>query len=417
MAKFKLDDSDLEGLFSEEPEDKAGRQSLLKNLLIEEGKRRPLTQAMSTAQESIEIQSTNRQQSGNKLATKPEINRQQSDNKPTTTKNAISETGNKVAAEPATELGTKWQQTDNKVATKFDFYSLVGLQRALIIFIYECCKATGSRTTSSLTLEHIGSYLKTSSGSIKTTLQRLEDKGLIIRSSFKNGRSGWSKYELPENHYRELLQIESGNKLATKWQQTDSKVTAEPATEPATALPCSSSILNSDKNLTTTEPEFWLSVPKNLDGLVSVKQLREFVKHGLVSAEELQTSLDGFAFDLEKGVVKAKNGNPLAILIGAIKGGGYISQAYLSELKASLAEVEKTRTEMQRIRAEFVVEKIKEEFEQFRVGFPEEAEKLKPVGSFMNSFQPGGVGYRMWIEEYKRHKENDQNQTLGETNL
>jgi hypothetical protein len=205
----------------------------------------PLVKSDSTIKELT----TKWQQTDNKVAT----NRQQSGNKPTTLKSPISETGNKVATEPATQVTTKWQQTDNKVATKASFSSLVGLQRALTIFLYECCKASGSRVTNSLTLEHISTCLKTSSGSVKTTLQRLEGKGLISRVAFKNGRAGWSKYELPETHYRELLQTESGNKLTTKWQQTDNKVGTEPATELATRPSSSSSILNI-KNLTTTEP-------------------------------------------------------------------------------------------------------------------------------------------------------------------
>jgi hypothetical protein len=148
--------------------------------------------------------------------------------------------------------------------------------------------------------------------------------------------------------------------------------------------------------------------------LVSVKQLRDFVRQGFISEDVLQTSLDGFALDLEKGAVKAKNGNPVAILIGAIKGGGYISQQYLSELKASLAEVEKARAELHKLQAENVAEEIRKEFESFREKFPEQAEKMKPAAKFINTFQAGSVGYRMWVDEYKRQREGMQEAARSE---
>jgi hypothetical protein len=203
--------------------------------------------------------------------------------------------------------------------------------------------------------------------------------------------------------------------------QTRAKVRTEVEPKPEPSSPCSSSNLNIS-NTTTTDPTktvgevdpFWLSVPKRLDGLVSVKQLRDFVRQGFISEDVLQTSLDGFALDLEKGAVKAKNGNPVAILIGAIKGGGYISQQYLSELKASLAEVEKARTELHKIQAENVAEVFRAEFEIFREKYPEQAEKMKPSAKFINTFQPGSVGYRMWVDEYKRQREGMQEAARSE---
>src|SRR3989338_5095937 len=154
------------------------------------------------------------QQTDNKPATKtsetsnkPITNRQQSDNASSAPITSKIETGNKVATEPATLSATKWQQTDNKPATATTFSALVGLQSALIVFLYQSCKAARSRCTDALTLEHLASCLGSSSGSVKTTLQRLESKDYISRIGFKNGRGGWSKYELPDALFRELLQF------------------------------------------------------------------------------------------------------------------------------------------------------------------------------------------------------------------
>jgi hypothetical protein len=54
---------------------------------------------------------------------------------------------------------TKWQQTNNKVATNstklFSFSSLVGLQKALAIFNYQECKKARLKITEPLSLEYI----------------------------------------------------------------------------------------------------------------------------------------------------------------------------------------------------------------------------------------------------------------------
>ena len=114
--------------------------------------------------------------------------------------------------------------------------------------------------------------------------------------------------------------------------------------------------------------------------------------------------MDGFAYDLEKGSIRAKNGNPVAILIGAVKSGGYISQSYLSELKASLAYVAKAREELQQIQAANNTQQLQEEFESFRVKFPDQAEQIKPSSKYLTNFELGSVGYKMWLEEYKKYQ-------------
>ena len=126
------------------------------------------------------------------------------------------ETGNKVA--------TKWQQSGNNSFKKESFSKLVGLQREIIIFICGECKNSRSKVTESLSLEYISKSLKRSNGAVKTTLQRLEIKKCIKRVDFKNGRGGWSKYEVPDDVYHDVLRNETDNKVATKWQQTGNKV-------------------------------------------------------------------------------------------------------------------------------------------------------------------------------------------------
>ena len=127
-------------------------------------------------------------------------------------------TGNKLATKLATLSATKWKQTENKQETKTTFYELVGLQINIIILICHECKNSRSRTTESLTLEYLSGAVKCSTTVIKTTRQRLEKKGCLLRVAFKNGRGGWSKYELPERVYHDVLRIETENKVETNWK-------------------------------------------------------------------------------------------------------------------------------------------------------------------------------------------------------
>lgn len=107
----------------------------------------------------------------------------------------------------------------------------VGLQRDIIIFICHECKNSRSRITEALTLEHMAMSLKRSTGAIRTTIQRLEKKGCLLRAGFKNGRGGWSRYELPDSIYHDVLRSETSNKVATepktKWQQSSNKVAVQ----------------------------------------------------------------------------------------------------------------------------------------------------------------------------------------------
>ncbi|MCZ2142011.1 MAG: hypothetical protein LC102_01110 [Ignavibacteriales bacterium] len=332
----------------------------------------------------------NWQQTGNKVGTQPTTNREQTGNREDQKKAPLTETGNKVGTQPTTLSATKRQQTDNKVATKVPFSSLVGLQRNVVLFIYNACKNARGRSTEALTLEHMGLYLKTSSGSVKTTIQRLEGKGCLARIEFKNGRGGWSKYELHETVFRELLQLETENKLATNWQQTDNKVGTQPTTEPATSLSSSSSdvFFENLKKTTTSEqaqtesisvtlsPE-WLAVDySDLSGIgFTETHLTQIMRQGKLKASEVQDSINFFAFDLARnGKGKALNGPPLNFFMGIVRKG--IPYAPPENYESPADEVRrKTREfkELKERKREAEEQQLKDlEFSEWRRGLPSE---------------------------------------------
>ena len=282
---------------------------------------------------------TNRQQIDNKTGNKPITNWQQTGNKNSLKIQNRQQIDNKSTTKPTTEVATNRQQTDNKLATnwqqKYHFSSLVGLQRKLIIYIYKECKNSRSKITEAITLEHISYSLKCSNGCAKTTLQRLESKGCIIRKEFKIGRGGWSKYELPEEIYREVIISETDNKPITNRQQIDNKLATKPATESTTSLLSSSS--NLIKTTTTNESNFeqnlnnfekWKKV--DLSPLTEIGFLQthlfQIAKQNLIAPEVVQESIHAFAFDLTKNdKAKSLKKMPLDFFMGILRNGDLYS--------------------------------------------------------------------------------------------
>lgn len=297
----------------------------------------PSNKSTTKWQQTGDKPTTNRQQSDNKLAT----NQQQPVNNLDIKTRNRQQTGNQTGNTTDNKVVTKWQQTDNKLAAKSSFSTLVGLQRELIIFICHECKNSRSRTTESLTLEHIAKSLKRSTGAVKTTLQRLEKKSYLIRVEFKNGRGGWSRYEVPDNIYHEVLRNETGNKVTTNWQQTDNKVASQLATEPVTSTSSSSSFLNIKETTTTQLSEEW-----NFDITPYAKfgfmpsQLKQLAPLGVISAMDVEQSLIEFYFDLENNSLPLIKGGKVGFLMGLFrKGVKYTSEAYLNEQEAVISEM------------------------------------------------------------------------------
>ncbi len=278
------------------------------------------------------IQETYWQQTDNTTENKVATNSQQSDYKQVTNKQQakviINETDNKETTQPTTLSTTKLQQTNNYSAIKASFSSLVGLQRAIIVFIYNECKIARSKITESLTLEHISMALKASKGCIKTTIQRLEAKGFIERVVFKNGRGGWSKYAIPDLLFQELLQYESNNKLATNRQQIGNNQTTQLATQLTTEGSVDSS--NYIKNTTTTLPEAFKQIDCSplveigFDESHIIQIHREYIQKPelSLSAEIIQNSINALAFDLKHNNIANTFKRPtIVVFISLLKQG------------------------------------------------------------------------------------------------
>jgi hypothetical protein len=273
---------------------------------------------------------TNRRQSRDKV----ETNRRQTGDNYLPVKTL---TGDKVETQPETQLETNWRQTGDKLETKTSISSLVGLQRNTLLYCYDSCKKTRSKRTEPLVLSNISSSLQSSICSIKKSIQRLEEKIFLIRVLFKNGRSGWTVYELPDWIYQDLLQMETEDKLRTNWRQSRDKLGTEVGTEVKTTSSSSSSnyVLEDFKTTTTGETKTvgyavlqlrkeWLEIDFSSLAEIhfSVTQLSQIAQLGKLTPTEVQDSIDAFAFDLKKN--QRTNGlktSPLNFFMGILRRG------------------------------------------------------------------------------------------------
>lgn len=315
----------------------------------------------------------------------------------------------KVEPKPEPNDEPKLSQTSAKVEPNVFFEELVGLQRNVLVHIFEMCVRTGSRTTPPVAISNLAIALETTVSAGRKAIQRLEEKGFIVRGAFKDGRGGWTKYELKEEVYKTLLLDNRTGKLEPNISQSRAKVDTQLEPKPEPSSPCSSSSSLNLNNTTTTEEPLWLNIPERLKGQIPVNQLRAMVRAGTIDHDTLEDSLWGFAHDLEKGLVKSKTNNPTAVFIGAIKNGGYISQQYLTQKQAELQEVKARVGELKKIREELESGQLAEEFEAFKKDFPEQAEAMKPMSSYIKNFDTGSVGYKMWVDEFRKHQVKGEN--------
>jgi len=259
---------------------------------------------------------TNRRQSGDKLKTEPKTEWRQTKDKLKTEKKKLE---TKVETQPETKVETNQRQTRDKpvvserknvTAVKavdpnnVSFSTLSGSQRRILLSIYKYCSLSSNLETNPLSIENIAYNSNASIPTSKKTLQRLEKLGYIRRCSFKNGRGGWTIYSMDKTLFQEirlssenLNQRQSGDKLET---QLETKVETQLETGPS----YSSSNLNINSNNTTTEgsvlPGEWVDINySELAGIrFSSSHIKQIFNKGLLSAKEVQASIDALAFDI-----------------------------------------------------------------------------------------------------------------------
>ncbi len=342
VATSRCNSSKPENILDERKIRKRAPASIINNYKnpISENKKGPRKPGPKKKQSEDKLE-TDQRQTRDKVKAKPETNQRQSKDKlevragsdrdkVETTELKRKQSEDKVEPKVETAPETKQRQTEDKVETKLHFSSFSDVEKLLISFIYEDCLSNGSLKTNELKVSFIAQMTRTPIVTVKKTIQRLEKIGHLGRVKFKNGRGGWTAYSISKNIYDEIRDIETRDKLNTKWRQSRDKVEPKVGTEVETSLSSSSS--NIKLNTITTSDDWVqdIQTPENLKalgfGVGHIKQLKEKFS---ISPDQIQHGLETFAYDLENGELERLKArgvqNIIGYFFGAMKNGGYNS--------------------------------------------------------------------------------------------
>lgn len=241
----------------------------------------------------------------------------------------------KVKPQPEPLHEPKLSQTEVKVEPIQSILALVGLQRNILIFLFENCQTLGSRITNPISISNIAMVANTTVSSARKALQRLEQKNFIARHSYKDGRGGFTTYELPTTTYNELIHQGSRAKVKPNLSQSEVKVRTqlEPQPEPTALI---SSIKDLKRGNTNTGNEsIAFVIPENLKAFgVGQRNLENIHQSVGLTVDEIQSSLEHFSWDVEAGIIKK---NHLNLLMGILrKKNVYISSGFSQQVEKDL---------------------------------------------------------------------------------
>jgi predicted transcriptional regulator len=305
----------------------------------------------------------------------------------------------KVEPQPEPLHESKLSQSEAKPEPNGSFESLVGLQRDALIFVFDSCLNFGSKVSGPITISNLAISIRSTVAAARKAVQRLEQKGYIVRAEFKDGRGGWTKYALPQGIYSDLLSIKTRAKVESNLSQTRAKVEPQPEPQPEPKPSYSSS---NNLNIITTntgESEFSAEIilPINLSRFgISKNNLQKLVDDKLCSLELVQKSIEALSFDVENG----KTGNLASILFGVLRSGKeYISQKYSEtlqqELEQELKRIQETEDQQKRL----LEIKLQEKFKIFVDQNPQFIESIKTKhSSFVTSTE---LLEKVAFEEFK----------------
>ena len=103
-------------------------------------------------------------------------------------------------------------QTQNEVKLESNmpiFSTFSPLSKLIIEYIYNRTNHDNKRETNEIKIDDIAKKCHTTISGAKVTVQRLTKKNYIIRTMFKAGKFGWSKYKICNEIYKQINSIKS----------------------------------------------------------------------------------------------------------------------------------------------------------------------------------------------------------------
>lgn len=220
-------------------------------------------------------------------------------------------------------LGNNWGTESKNQVVGFDtlierIQIITGHQKKILFFIVDDCISAGDLTTGQISNETLRTLLNTDSSTVKESIKRLINKGLITRKGGKRGCGGFSRYIVTDVVKKAVIQEKKktsiGEQLGNNWG----------ANRGTNAASSSSNIL---KTTTTSESiisDNWKSVDiEPLRGInFTEAHLKQLISQQKLSPEQVQASINAFAFDLnENARAKKITQDAVSFFMGILRKG------------------------------------------------------------------------------------------------
>ncbi|RLA59955.1 MAG: hypothetical protein DRQ89_13455, partial [Epsilonproteobacteria bacterium] len=310
----------------------------------------------------------------------------------------ITESRSKVGSKVDHEVGQKRIKSRLEVGQKTPISLIVGLQKRMLNLLFDKCLQEGSKTTNFLGIYDLALALETNKNSIKSGIRQLRMKGAINKSEFKDGRSGGTKYTLPDHTYNEMLQSVRGSKVDQNSVKSRSKVGSKVGHKVDQNLSSSNS---SNINTITTKNNDLdeIQIPELLKKKgFGLSHLKQMIQRFEFEVGEIQQFLEAYAFDLqgEQGKrLEAKGTNLIGYFFGALKNGGYnpVSKDFKTSEDQAMEDQLKALEERKRIREEREARVLELKFEEWLAEKGrDELEGLVPItGEYLGQFHKANL--------------------------
>lgn len=302
----------------------------------------------------------------NKANTKPTIGKQLGNNKETLREQSgYSLDNNSLTIEKQTDnqsgnnsltIGEQLGNDYDSECLQLRLSKLSGIQKNIMDFLYDLCLKKNQKMTGPVETRAIAQAVSTTYSSTKTSINRLINKGFLIRLKGRSAVGGFINLRIPEevmsffHRVREEIDYVSNHlniPVSIIREQIDNNF-----------LYNSSSNINTITNNKNALPNQWDTI--NTEPLSDIgftkAQLKQLYRLEITEPEVIQESINHFAYGLKyKSEKYGKYDEPLNVLMGVLRKGNVWNEPdYESPQNIALKQLLECREKQQRKRAEML---------------------------------------------------------------
>lgn len=302
---------------------------------------------------------------------------------------------------------------DSEIDNNFDvsYYlenikRLSGIQEQIFNYIIELCCGRDQLETGHLLTSDLSTIANCSIGTVKTSLERLTKKNLVLRKKGKPSRGGYLNLSITREIQTAALQaknFKSGLYLHRQKSINSASIDNNLGNDLNINAPYSSSNKYINNTTTTELPDEWSQI--DFTDLASIgfsyTQLVQLHSRNLNIPEAIQESINHFAFALENSDKVKLYPDPLNVLMGVLrKGGVWFEKNYRSPQEIAQQQlIERKKAEIER-KESLAQEAYKLAFIEWQQNLsPAEVEKIAPHKKGIGDITPQSAKLNIYFKE------------------